>query len=86
MSDDIDRARVEAMYERMMVIMRDNYLAGPTSRDRVFEALNALAVCAGITIAETGDWETRQQTREYLDATITQQVIAIVSNPLRRPN
>jgi hypothetical protein len=37
--DQLDRKRIEHLAYEILLPIRDNYLAGPTSRDRVFEAL-----------------------------------------------
>ena len=58
----LDHARIERLARDILLPIRANYLAGPTSRDRVFEALNALAFVTAIVIAGTGD-----QTGEALE-------------------
>jgi hypothetical protein len=45
------------MVEPILLAIRDNYIKGPNSRDRVYEALNALAFCAAHIIRGAGDPE-----------------------------
>jgi hypothetical protein len=47
---NLDRERVENLMASILLPIRDNYVQGPTSRDRVFEALNALAASAALVI------------------------------------
>jgi hypothetical protein len=46
----LDRARIEEMTTSILLVIRDNYTRGPVSRDRCFEALNALAASAALVI------------------------------------
>lgn len=46
----VDESRAMAMSRTMMMAIRDNYLQGPQDRARVYEALNALAMAAAVTI------------------------------------
>lgn len=55
MADELDRARVEGLAKLLAEAVRDNYLRGPPSRDRILEALNALASVAGFVIRDWGD-------------------------------
>lgn len=43
-TDQLDRERIAQLSIRIMQAVRNNYVRGPQSRDRVFEALNALAI------------------------------------------
>lgn len=45
-TETLDRQRVEALLVKILKPIRDNYLTGPISQARVFEALNALAAAA----------------------------------------
>jgi hypothetical protein len=49
--EGLDRERIEALALQLLIPIRDNYDQGPVSRDRCFEALNALAFCAAHVIA-----------------------------------
>jgi hypothetical protein len=51
----LDRERIEKLAYQILLPIRANYLAGPTSRDRVFEALNAMAFVTAVVIAGTED-------------------------------
>jgi hypothetical protein len=53
--DQLGRERIERLAADILLSIRTNYLAGPTSRDRVFESLNALAFATTIVIASTED-------------------------------
>jgi hypothetical protein len=57
MADDVglDRDRIERLMGDILLPIRANYLRGPISRDRVYEALNALAAVTAITLAGTKD-------------------------------
>ena len=50
----LDRNRIEALSVALLEHIRANYKAGPISRDRVYEALNALAFCVA-TVVEGSD-------------------------------
>jgi hypothetical protein len=50
MSEELDRVRVEGITKSILLVIRENYVHGPTSRDRCFEALNALAASAALVI------------------------------------
>jgi len=47
---ELDRARIEEITKSILLVIRENYLRGPQSRDRALEALNALAASAGVVI------------------------------------
>ena len=46
----LDQKRITALTGEILAPIRANYLAGPISPDRAFEALNALAVAASVVI------------------------------------
>jgi hypothetical protein len=46
----LDRTRIEEMTTSILLVIRENYVRGPVSRDRCFEALNALAASAALVI------------------------------------
>jgi hypothetical protein len=46
----LDRERIERLMASILTPIRDNYTRGPVSRDRCFEALNALAASAALVI------------------------------------
>lgn len=50
---DIDR--IERLFRELLRLVVAHYQAGPTSRDRVYEVLNAIAALTAITAAGTGD-------------------------------
>ncbi len=47
---ELDLQRIENLIKSILLPIRENYVRGPTSRDRCFEALNALAAGAAIVI------------------------------------
>lgn len=47
---ELDRERIEQITTSILLVIKENYLRGPTSRDRAFEALNALAASAALVI------------------------------------
>jgi hypothetical protein len=53
----LDQERVERLVKPILLAIRQNYVDGPVSRHRVYEALNALAFCAAWTIRGAGDPE-----------------------------
>ena len=46
----LDQERIEELARQMLILIRQNYIKGPVSRDRVYEALNALAFCTAVTV------------------------------------
>ncbi len=46
----LDRERIENLTASILMPIRDNYKNGPISRDRCFEALNALAASVALVI------------------------------------
>lgn len=79
--DGPDRARVEKMASEMMQVIAANYRAGPSSRDRLWEALNALSFAAATVIAGTGSEDGRRDTRAFFDNALDQNVADIVRFP-----
>jgi hypothetical protein len=79
--DDVDRDRVERITKQIMPPIIENYRAGPSSRDRVWEALNALAFAAATVIAGTGDRDGRRAARAFFDRALSQNVSDLTRNP-----
>lgn len=79
MLDEIDRPRVEGLAQPMLEAIRANYLRGPVSRDRVLEALNALALCAATVITGTGDRTGRRQAQAFLDKAVDQNITMLLA-------
>lgn len=46
MKEELDSKRIEGLVFEILKPIKANYEQGPTSRDRCFEALKALAFCA----------------------------------------
>jgi hypothetical protein len=57
MEPSLDQARVERITFAVLAAVKENYLLGPMSRERVLEALNALAGSAATIIAGCEDGE-----------------------------
>jgi hypothetical protein len=57
--DGLDEQRIKELLWPILEPIKDNYAAGPISRDRCLEALNALAAATALIIAacepETGE-------------------------------
>lgn len=51
----LDQERVERLVGQILIQIRQNYINGPISRDRVYEALNALAFSTAWVIRGTAD-------------------------------
>ena len=49
----LDRERIEELTTQILFLLRLNYARGPVSRERVYEALNALAFCTAVTVRGT---------------------------------
>src|SRR5258707_13199115 len=55
--ESLDQDRIERLAGEILMAIRENYIQGPVSRDRVYEALNALAFSAAWVIRGAGDPE-----------------------------
>ncbi len=78
----MDRARTEALGLAIMIPVRDNFQRGPASRDRAYEALNALAVGAAYVIAGAGD--NADEALAWFQLALSQQLldlVELVENP-----
>jgi hypothetical protein len=62
--------RVRELTDPMFKIIRDHYLGGPTSRERVLEVLNALAICSAYVIAGAEDDKAQEFFNEALEKQI----------------
>jgi len=72
--ETFDLDRMEVMARAMMEAIKNNYAEGPASPNRVYEALNALACCAGTLIVGTGDRKGRRDARFFFDTAVENQV------------
>lgn len=75
---DIDQDRVARLGAEIMRAVVGNYQAGPPSRDRVWESLNALAFAAATIIAGTGDRSDRRKATQFFDRAVSENVAGIV--------
>jgi hypothetical protein len=48
--ESLDRERVEGITTGILLVIRENYVRGPESRERCLEVLNALAASAALVI------------------------------------
>jgi hypothetical protein len=72
MMDELDRERVESLSLIMLEAIRGNYLKGPCSADRIYEALNALAFTVASTVIGTGSPDAVRQCRSFFDRALDQ--------------
>jgi hypothetical protein len=61
-----DEERVKELAKAIMLPIRDNYRRGPIHRDRVYEALNALAFAVALVLEGTND----PLAKEFFDAAL----------------
>jgi hypothetical protein len=76
---ELDRARIEEIARGILLVIRDNYTRGPVSRDRCFEALNALAASAALVIE--GSDGPGGEARAFFDKAIIQHVGPTIHDP-----
>lgn len=62
----LDEERIWKLAKRILFALRTNYLAGPVSRDRVYEALNALAFATATVLAGASDSQAQEFFSEAL--------------------
>lgn len=55
MKEPLDEKRIEQLSVVLLEPIRANFHRGPTSRDRVYEALNALAFVTATVLQGAGD-------------------------------
>lgn len=67
---EIDRGRVEWIAAAAMRAVVANYRRGPASRDRIWEALNAIAMIAVTVISAIEDDAAVAQAREFFDRAV----------------
>jgi hypothetical protein len=70
----LDEERIEKLAQQILLKIRDNYMVGPVSRDRVYEALNALAFCTAVTVRGADRDEALQWFSEALNLALGQQI------------
>jgi hypothetical protein len=76
----LDRDRVEALTVAMLEHIRANYHAGPISRDRVYEALNALAFCVA-TVVQGAEGKANGEARDFFNRALNMQMADLDRNP-----
>jgi len=57
-----------------MLLVNNNFKRGPVSRDRVYEALNALAITAAIVIKGCGDAPANDEAHKWFELALGQQL------------
>jgi hypothetical protein len=70
-----DVERVEKLATDILLPIRENYRRGPIHRDRVYEALNALAFALALTLEAVDD----PHAKEFFDAALLRN-----QNPMAR--
>ena len=81
---DLDHSRVEEITRALMEQIRSHYLRYPTSRDRVLEILNALAVCVGLAIQ--GADGINGEAHEFFIVALEMQLEDLSNDPPARPD
>jgi hypothetical protein len=71
----LDSDRIELLAKRFLGIVRSNYQQGPEGRDRVLEALNALAIVVAFVMAGTGKDDAAQ---EFFNSALENQIDQIL--------
>jgi hypothetical protein len=82
----MDAERIKPILRVTMEAIKANYAAGPHDRDRIFEALNALAMATAIIITGTDDRDGRIETRLFFDRALNENVSEFVRHPPDRVN
>ncbi len=70
--ESLDQDRIERLAGEILMAIRKNYVQGPISRDRVYEALNALAFSAAWIIRGAGDPEALEFFSKALNMNLTE--------------
>lgn len=78
---EIDRERTRRLAETMLRSVMENYRLGPSSRDRVWESLNALAFVAATVILGTGDRDGRRAASAFFEKALNQSTADLMRNP-----
>jgi len=71
----LDEKRIEDLTVKILRALRDNYVTGPISRDRVYEALNALAYAAATAIV--GSDGAQGEAREWFDLALEKSLVSV---------
>jgi hypothetical protein len=79
MENQLDRERIKRLMAAILTPIRENYIRGPTERDRCLEALNALAASAALVI-EGADGP-GGEARAFFDKAILQHLGPAVPDP-----
>lgn len=74
MSETLDRERIEALSTDLLHAIRANYYRGPVSRDRAFEALNALAVAVAVVLNGCDSAGADGEARAFFEKALEQQI------------
>jgi hypothetical protein len=67
----LDRDRIERLAGEILIAIRTNFVKGPISRDRVYEALGALAFSTGQVINGADDPEALEFFSQALNLNLT---------------
>jgi hypothetical protein len=77
----LDGLRIQELSYAMLKHIRANFQLGPLSRDRVYEALNALAFCAASVVQGTGD---KEAALDFFQRAFNIQIADLENNPPKR--
>jgi predicted secreted protein len=78
----LDHDRIEALTCNLLEHIRDNYRLGPISRNRVYEALNALAFCVA-TVVQGSEGKANGEARDFFNRALSMQLADLEKNPLK---
>ena len=67
---ELDRDRIERLTGQILTAIQANYIQGPVSRDRCYEALNALAFSTALVVRGTGDAEALEWFSQALNTSL----------------
>jgi hypothetical protein len=75
----LDHNRIEALACDLLEHIRANYQAGPISRDRVYEALNALAFCVA-TVVQGSEGKANGEAHDFFNRALNMQIADLEKN------
>jgi hypothetical protein len=76
----LDRDRIEELSVEVMRPIQRNYRIGPISRDRVYEALNALAFAVA-TVVQGAEGKANGEARDFFNRALNMQMVDLERNP-----
>jgi hypothetical protein len=79
-NEGLDRDRIEVLSVALLEHIRANYKAGPISRDRVYEALNALAFAVA-TVLQGAEGKANGEAHDFFNKALNMQMADLERNP-----